>query len=270
MKRRLISTSAIMLLAASVIASSCTGGAALAGAIISADDNNQEKYIEKYGNLVTKELGTDNITRLDISGCADVVYVEGNKTSVKMETNEKAFALYDIKAEGGTLIVNKKQDRRNQNIPKINITVTSPFIDRIDCSGAGNIDLGTVNFKDRGLNINISGAGDIDAESITCDKDLTISISGAGDIDTKKIVCNQNVTMGISGAGDINSDVKCKDLDIKISGAGNADMKIDCENTYVSLSGAGSVSLNGRTGTLKKDGGNILSSIDTDGLTVGK
>lgn len=76
--------------------------------------------------------------------------------------------------------------------------------------------------------------------------------------------------MGISGAGNINGNVKCKNLDINISGAGNTDMYINCDYTYVSLSGAGSVKLSGRTGTLKKNRGNVACRFDTDNLSVGK
>lgn len=270
MKRIFISASAILMFIASAMASSCTQGAALAGAIVAADTNEPSENVEVYGDIITKELHVNNVTGLNVAGCAEIRYIQGSKTSVKMETNEKAFALYDIKMDGTTLNVNLKKNKIFSKTPKIHITVTSPAINDIDCSGAGNITIGSINLKEKGLDIDISGAGEIKAENITCNKDLTINVSGAGNIKANKIVCAQNVSMGISGAGNINGNVKCKNLDINISGAGNTDMYINCDYTYVSLSGAGSVKLSGRTGTLKKNRGNVACRFDTDNLSVGK
>lgn len=268
MKIIFISASAILMFIASTVASSCNGGASLAGMILAADTSNPSKNVEKYGEIISKELKADNITGLDIGGCANIVYIQDSKTSVKMETNEKAFDLYNIKVEGSTLSVQQK--KLTNNVPKISITVTSPAINNISCSGAGDITLGNVELTNDGMEIDISGAGEIKADNIKCDKDVTMHISGAGNIKAGEIVCAENVYMGISGAGNINGNVKCKNLDIKISGAGNTDMKIDCDNTSVSMSGAGSVELSGRTGTLKKNKGNMMCTFETDDLTVGK
>lgn len=272
MKRIFISASiGAMLITSSAMVSSCNGGAAaIANAVVTASTSSPSENIETYGKIVSKEMHADNITGLNIAGCADITYIQGDETRVKMETNEKAFDLYDIKTEGNTLNVYMKNNKNNRKTPIIYITVTSPAIKDIDCSGAANINIENIELKDNGLDIDISGAGKINAGNITCGKNLTIDISGAGDINAEKIECAQDVSMGVSGAGNINGGVKCKNLDIQISGTGNVDMDIDCDNTSAAVSGTGSVKLNGRTGTLKKNRGNMFCKFNTDNLAVGK
>lgn len=111
--------------------------------------------------------------------------------------------------------------------------------------GAGDLKMEyPVNLKTS--EILISGAGDMYATMLTCNK-IKVKISGAGDIQLKGTA--DEGEFGVSGAGDLSAfDFIVKKLKCSVSGAG--DMEVNAsEYLEASVSGVGDISYKGRAET---------------------
>ena len=86
--------------------------------------------------------------------------------------------------------------------------------------------------------LEVSGAGDVDAKSISTDK-LAIDISGAGDVKISGNADTQKVD--ISGSGDYKAeDLQSKEVKIHVGGSGSATVNVSDE-LDARVSGSGSV-----------------------------
>lgn len=220
---------------------------------------------EKWGKVVSKTLQLDNFTRIALHGDADIKLTQGDELKVEAYGNERAIEGNDILVKDGTLIIAPKETADKKQ-PSIKITITIPTLERIDVSGAGDIELKDTLAFSNDLCIDISGAGDVDINRLKC-QNFSIHISGAGDISAEKIKCKGKADVLISGTGDMKADVKAKDINVTISGAGEAELDVKCQNLNVKASGTGEIELKGECAQLTKQSGG-MASIDSRKLTI--
>jgi len=245
---------------------------------------------EKWGRVMTDTL-TDlpAFDALDVSGLADVVFVQNERTSVVVEGNEKMLEKYIYEVKNGTLVVepSKKIKVSVKSHPHIRVYVSAPSVKSIELGGAGNMELkgdvrlaadldlqlsgaGNVRagvLKCHKLSIGVSGAGYIDASQIDCDG-ADIDLSGAGNVNIDSLKSSNDVAADLHGAGNMDVDVACRNLSVDLSGAAKADVKANCDYIDASLSGVGSIKLSGRTKRIKRSVSD-MGKIRTGDLVVG-
>ena len=220
---------------------------------------------EKWGKVITKTLDLSEFTHIDLTGNADIKFMQGDAMSVEAYGNEKAIEGNDIYVKDGTLTVSKKENADSRQ-PSIRIIITAPTLESINLAGAGDIEMkDTIEFAGD-LDINVTGAGDVEINRLKC-QNFSIHISGAGDIDAQKIKCKGKADVLISGAGDMKADMKANDISVAISGAGDADLDVKCQNLTVTAGGTGEIELKGECSHLTKNSSG-LASIDSRKLSI--
>lgn len=237
---------------------------------------------EKWGKVVEKEIGDENITfdNLQIDGNVEVIFTQDSTYSIKVYGNEKAIDEYQFSTnnnDDGTIteVVTLKgfewnATKENHNItkdtPAITVYVTAPSLTGITVYGAGDISIDEALSQKKPFRLEVNGAGDFDAEEMDVES-FTASINGAGDIDIKEIKCKYNAEFVINGAGDLDAKVKCENAKLEVNGAGDVDLNIKCNVLTASCNGTGDIKLKGECNKLTKSD-NAIGGIDSRDLTV--
>ncbi|MCR4613752.1 MAG: DUF2807 domain-containing protein [Bacteroidaceae bacterium] len=233
------------------------------------ENGKQPRYLrdsEEWGKVIQQELALEDFEKVRTTGLADVVFTQGEDFSVVAEGNEKVLPLYDFSVEEGTLVVATTKKDKLRNIPFIRLLVTAPTLTNIDIMGAGDVMMRQPVEFFNDLNIHISGAGDIEIDSLLCDA-FSAEISGAGDIDVyrlkclsadvrmsgvgdtdvKKISCQEDASFIVTGTGNLETKVRCNNLTVEVTGDGEASIKCESEHVTATVGGTGSIDIEGTT-----------------------
>lgn len=194
------------------------------------------------GKEITKQIPAKNFSVIELKGAADIVYTQERNGLISVTAPEDVIGLIDVSVRNNTLSVStQRMDETciNRNF-KITVKASSPMLSSIDVRGAGDITLqGAVNLNQ--LGVTVKGAGDLKAENLHC-RDLNLNISGAGDVDLKGEA--QKAVYMVKGAGDIDAfNFKVNSLVIDLSGAG--DIKCNASELSIENKGAGNVAYKG-------------------------
>ncbi|HTB24221.1 MAG TPA: head GIN domain-containing protein [Puia sp.] len=176
------------------------------------------KRIHGNGSIKTVERSVSAFSEVEASGDIKLFVSQGDLRPVKIEGDENILSYIEVTQEGDRIKIETK--------PGINLIP----------SGDLNVYVSSPNYK----SIEVSGTSDIIGQTkITSSDELNLEASGAGDIQME--VDAPKITTGISGTGSIKLKGQAKDLDIDLSGAGHAYCyDLLTENTKVQISGAGS------------------------------
>jgi hypothetical protein len=176
------------------------------------------KRIHGNGIIKTVEKPISPFTEVEADGDIKLIVTQGDTKPIKIEGDENILSYIEVIQEGNRV---KIQTREGVNlIPSgdLNVYVSSPTYKSIEVSGSSDI---------------------VGQNRITSSDELNLQASGAGDIQME--VDAPKITSGISGSGSIKLKGQTKDLDIDLSGAGHAYCyELLTENTTVQISGAGS------------------------------
>jgi hypothetical protein len=176
------------------------------------------KRIHGNGIIKTVEKPISPFTEVEADGHIKLIVTQGDTKPIKIEGDENILSYIEVIQEGNKV---KIQTREGVNlIPSgdLNVYISSPTYKSIEVSGSSDI---------------------VGQNKITSSEELNLQASGAGDIQME--VDAPKITSGISGSGSIKLKGQTKDLDIDLSGAGHAYCyELLTENTTVQISGAGS------------------------------
>ena len=223
---------------------------------------------KEWGPVVTRDLNLGSFTRLNSHGSVRFEVSQDTVCRLQVYGNEKRIEAYDITVEDGTLTARHKggSDKIDRNTPRVTLLVSAPMLEYIRVHGAGNIDMKSPMRQAEPLEIEVSGAGDIDIDDLEA-QSLKVTVSGAGDMELERVKCRENVRLSVSGAGDVDAHVECQELESTVSGAGDVDLAVLCDVLRVSVSGAGDIDLKGETRKFYKSAGRA-STVDTGELKV--
>lgn len=258
---------------------------------MAAETGHTPRYLrdsEEWGLVVKHDQQLEEFEKIQTSGLVDILFTQGEEYSVVAEGNEKVLTLYDFSVEDGTLFVKTQKETAHNNIPFVRLYVTAPTLSDIRLRGAGDVMMRQPVEFFNDLDIHISGAGDIEIDSLLCDA-FTAEVNGAGDIEVrrlqcltsnikmsgagetviKRLSCQEDATFDISGEGDAEVKVRCRNLNVNVEDDGEADIDCKCELVTASASGTGRIDLEGEAGDVKTqhDG---LASISTRHLRLAK
>jgi hypothetical protein len=216
--------------------------------------------VKGNGTAIEKNYNVSDFQAIEVSGGFDVVLVQGNAEGLTLTAQENLFEYIEVEVIAGTLRIYTQNNIMGTRSLKARISFKT--INRLQVSGGGDVVAETpVNVP--GLDLTLSGGGDLTSQ-ITCDE-LKCRISGGGDARIDGTA--GTFTLEISGGGDFQSTLAAKFLKCRISGGGNFTMKnsgkateadieisgggdmnadMDVETIKCSVSGGGNAVMNGR------------------------
>lgn len=180
-------------------------------------------------------------TRLDVSGTAEVVLVQGDSESVTSASGDGAFA--SAKVRDGTLHLESGDDLRwwdflldRNRGGTARVTVTFRNLESI--AAAGTVRVRTTGLRTSKLRISGAGGTSIDISGLAAQ---SLAVSGAGAL--RAVVAGnvdeQSVT--ISGAGEYRApDLVSRDATVTVAGAGQVIVHAT-RTLKATISGAGQV-----------------------------
>jgi len=199
------------------------------------------KRVHGNGNIKTEERTVSAFKNLEVSSSFDVYISHGDLKPVKIEGDENLMQYIEVLQEGDRLVIRNRPGYNLEGSGELRLYVSAPVFNSISLSGAGNIKSENKITGSENLELDLSGAGDINME-IDVPK-FKAEISGAGSMYVKGQT--KNVELGVSGVGSAHCfDLMAEDTKVDVSGVGSADVyssiKLDAQ-----VNGVGSVHYKG-------------------------
>ena len=192
------------------------------------------------GTVTTESYEVTGFDRISLAGIGDLEITVGETEALSITTDDNLFQYLDASVNDTTLTIRLQDGIMIQNVTELTYAVTVTDLEAIDLSGAGTIDAESLTGDS--LEIDISGAGEATLSDLEFDS-LSIEISGAGEATLSGSATDFDVD--ISGAGAINGyDFDTTSANIEISGAGEANVRVS-ETLTGDLSGAASINYRG-------------------------
>ncbi len=208
---------------------------ALAMSLSSCIDPDYFPCVRTEGPLVEESRMAPAFDGVDMRLHAQVLIVQGQEYSVKVEAPANVQHYINTRVSGGSLIIEQTRCIRNR-MDEIRVYITMPEIRNITMMGSGSIELQDV-WTAENIYVDISGSGKITG-TFNCHF-INTRISGSGDVYLSGKTINQNIN--ISGSGRVNAfSFEAQNTDIRISGSGNANVSV-ADNLEARISGSGNV-----------------------------
>lgn len=190
------------------------------------------------GDVIEESHDVSGFDEVRLTGFGTVIITQGESESLTISAESNIMPLLVSEVEGDTLVIGQKSNTSINPTRDIVFTLSVTDLSRIEVSGAGKIEIDSL--ETDSLAINFSGAGDVVIGDLTADS-LDIEFSGAGQITIENgTVTEQSISM--SGVGNYEArDFQSETAEISISGAGNATIAVSGELNG-SISGAGNIS----------------------------
>ena len=179
----------------------------------------------------TDSRDLDEFTFVVIQGAMDVIISAGESQNVEITTDSDYIVRVETHVDDGTLYISQEGRWRNRGVD-IEISVRS--LDGISIEGAADIDVTGID-SDR-FELGIDGAGDITLEG-TCGS-IEIEINGAGDVDAEELRC-RNANVIINGAGDVDAYAS-ESVEAELNGVGDITICGDPSSVRPRIHGLGS------------------------------
>jgi hypothetical protein len=183
-------------------------------------DKDKETKIEGSGNVVTKDVAIQPFDQLEASGVFNVVLTQGNKESLKIEAEDNLQPLFEIKNDGGKLMVDMKKDSHFNSKKKMTVYITFKNLKSMDLKMVGNVSSeGNLNFGD--LSLANKSVGSVDL-AVNAQK-LDINNKSVGNL--KLSGKAENAIIRSNSVGAIKaSDLLVQTMDIDNDGVGSAEV----------------------------------------------
>jgi len=214
------------------------------------------KRVRGDGNVQSDDRSVSAFKTLNLRLNADVYISTGDHAAIKLEGDDNLLKFIDVEQNGDEVTVREREGFNLVSSNDIKVYVTTPSLDRIEASGACNIESQNKLTSSDGLDMHLSGAGniklDVDAPHVSAKlsgagnitlkgqtKDVRLDLSGAGNAHCYDLLA-ENTDVSISGFGSAEVYASVK-LSASVSGAGNVDYKGNATDVEQHVSGAGGV-----------------------------
>lgn len=198
-----------------------------------------------------------NFTKIALIGSNDVIYTQGNTTSVKVVGKASDVDNILTTVEQGTLVI--KTSARGGTFgfkfgssgDDVKVYVTSPDLTQIRLQGSGDFKAPRKIDSDN-LAVTLVGSGDIDLRNVICDN-FTLDVRGSGDVEVDKLCCAKSL-ISIRGSGDIEiNEEKVTTTNAEVYGSGDIALHLNqCGTVNCKVFGSGDISLSGTLRHLNK------------------
>jgi len=201
------------------------------------------KAVRGSGDLVTESRDVRGFDRVVLRGSGEVIITQDGTESLTVETDDNVIEYVTTEVKGRTLELGFEGFEDAVLVAPTRLTFDLHLKDLagLEISGSGDIEAESI-ATDR-LEIKVSGSGDVRIDSLAAGE-VEVDISGSGGVDLAGEASRQDITIGGSGkcrTGDLRSEV----VEISISGSGDA-IVWATESLDVDISGSGSVDYYGK------------------------
>lgn len=215
--------------------------------------------IHGNGNMKTETRDVSQAEKIKSYGSFDIVIVQGETTSVKVDADENLLPYIVTDVEDGALVIKPREHYNLSSDNKIKITVTTKRLQLVDLAGSGNV-VGEGKFTGSdNLKISVAGSGDVSLDVNT--PDIDSHIAGTGNITLSGETKSSRIE--IAGVGNYNAaDLMSENVEIHIAGSGSA--KVYAENNLdIHIAGSGDVYYKGNA-SVKQDiaGSGKINKVD--------
>jgi hypothetical protein len=217
--------------------------------------------VKGTGPSINKDYKVSGFHGIDVSHGFDVILVQGNSEGLTLSLQENLIEYITVIVDQGILKI--YSDKNINATQPLKARITFRDISKLDVSGGGDVtaetqvnaqkmEIGmsgggdvTLNLNSDELNCGISGGGDLKIDGNI--KNYDLDLSGGGDV-VSVINTTASIDCRVSGGGDvrITSKGRTADAKIDISGGGDLTMELNADKLKCSLSGGGDASLSGQ------------------------
>lgn len=195
---------------------------AAAGLFLSTTAIAQErKTLEGNGKIVTRDVSVSSFSELKANGVFELKLSQGSTESVKIEADENLQDLFEVKQEGGKLVISmKKMDNTSLKTKKsLKVYVSFKSLKQLQLTTVGGVSSDQLSFAD--IKITNRSVGDVNLK-LNADK-ITLENSSVGNLTlTGKA---QDAVIKNNGVGNLEaSGFVVQTLDIQNTGVGNAEV----------------------------------------------
>lgn len=214
---------------------------AIALLIFSTNACSQMNRVSGSENYITKDVKIDDFDGIRLSGSPNVIYTQSSgKAKVQVYGADNIVALLETVVEDGTLIIKFKNNTQIQNHGKLEVSVSSPNLERVKIQGSGDITLANGIKNANNMDITIQGSGNVRGNNIEC-KQVSISIQGSGNVGLTDIT-SELTKANIAGSGNIQLIGTSDEAEYSIGGSGNINaLELLVANVNVRIGGSGSI-----------------------------
>lgn len=229
-------------LCASLVISGCKASG-IVNSIVSLEGNEVEATVKKTVKI-------SDFSEIEASQGIKIIYKQGpNKHVADIATTPSAEKYLKVEVNNNTLkaYYSNNEDSRNVKIKgPTTIYVSSPELNEIDLSSAAHLSIDGTLKVNGNLEIDLSSASSLDAETVNC-RNLDVDLSSSAKVYIGKLI--GNLDADISSASSISVNTMEGILDTESSSAASLSIKsIKTSNISVAASSASSVSLDGILG----------------------
>lgn len=193
------------------------------------------------GALTTETREVSDFHKVSMSTFGEVLITQGETESLTVEAPSNFLRYLETYVEDGVLYISMRRGFFGGPANRVIFTLTVKELDGLRLSGAGTMKV-LDGLECTNLNINLSGAGSIEIDSLAAES-VNANLASAGAIVISGKVDSQSVNLsGVGGyeAGDLES----RSTLVNLTGAGGAVVWVT-EELDVTVSGVGSVSYYG-------------------------
>ena len=185
-----------------------------------------------------EERDVSSFTGVSLGISGDLYLTQGSPQKVLIQADND---LDEIETQVKDGVLRIKTDKWNSRIKGVKIWITMPEVEALNVSGSGDIIAESPVNTDE-IDLKVSGSGTIDVAELKADE-IGAAISGSGDL--KLAGSADEMDLRISGSGSVYaSGLEVDECGIKISGSGSC--KIDVAGELdASISGSGRVTYYG-------------------------
>lgn len=193
------------------------------------------------GDLITETRNVSNFDRVDLSGSGELIIIQSGEESLTVETDDNLMKFVTTEVRGGTLHLGFDDDRASTiSITRLTFTLHVDDLKGLNISGSGNVEAESI--ETDSLDVSVSGSGDVQIDSLMADT-VEARISGSGEVGLAGEAARQEID--ISGSGKYRAqDLRSETLRVEIGGSGNATVWVT-ESLDAHISGSGSVNYYG-------------------------
>ena len=194
--------------------------------------------VQGSGGVVTETYDVSGFSRLDVSNAVEVDLSQEGKESVSVETDANLLRYLEVEVRGDTLHVGLNDSARGVAINPsrgIHFTVGVDDLERLEVSGASNVDAGPLESGD--FELSVAGASDVEIESLEVDS-ARIEASGSSDVSIGDLRAGKLDAVA-SGASSVEVSGEAAAQVADVEGASNYRAgDLQSAETYVEVSGA--------------------------------
>ena len=219
-----------------------------AAALVACNDSSAETAMPQpkaSGQQGQRQFQLANFDRVTLKGPDNVEVRVGPAFSVTAQGDTGVMQALEIKLDGGTLEVGRKNTRsgfswgnRDDGDAVVKVVVTMPAIRGAALAGSGDLSVDRVTGD--AFDGSLAGSGDMLLGGLAV-KTAELFIAGSGDIRASGAA--DMVKVSIAGSGDADgSGLAAKGAEVSIAGSGNTRLVVDGQ-ADVSIVGSGDVDL---------------------------